>query len=174
MKRLILLRHAKTEVWNEGVADRDRKLLTRGHKDAGAVSAELSKIGWAPDRALVSTARRTRETWRHLHETFPTCQVSLLDELYLASVPTIQDAITQAAEDASTLMLIGHNPGMHETALSIMQQSGTVDPGAARKLEEKLPTGTAVLFESDEDEAFIPVHFRMAGWIRPKLFRSPI
>ena len=40
------------------------------------------------------------------------------------------------------------------------------------KLEEKLPTGTAVLFESDEDETFIPVHFRMTGWVRRKALLS--
>jgi pyruvate carboxylase len=59
-----------------------------------------------------------------------------------------------------------------EAALSILQKAGTSDDMAARKLGEKLPTGTAVLFESEEDEAFTPVHFRMMGWIRPKALRA--
>lgn len=172
MKRLILLRHAKTELWNEGVSDRDRKLVARGHKDAEAIGDELKARGWVPDAALVSTARRTRETWRHLHDFFPGCEATLSDALYLASVPTILDLVTLAAPKVSTLLVVGHNPGMHEAALSILQKAGTSDDMAARKLSEKLPTGTAVLFESEEDEAFTPVHFRMIGWIRPKALRA--
>ncbi|MCZ4299226.1 SixA phosphatase family protein [Henriciella marina] len=174
MKRLILLRHAKTELWNEGVSDRDRKLVARGHKDAQAIGNELKARGWVPDAALVSSARRTRETWRHLQEFFPACEAKLSDTLYLASVPTILDQVTLAAPKSSTLMVIGHNPGMQEAALSILREAGTNDEIAARKLGEKLPTGTAVLFESEEDEAFTPVHFKMMGWIRPKSLRAQI
>ena len=174
MKRLILLRHAKTELWNEGVSDRDRKLVARGHKDAEAIGNELKARGCVPDAALVSSARRTRETWRHLQDFFPACEATLSDTLYLASVPTILDQVTLAAPNCSTLIVIGHNPGMQEAALSILRQAGTNDEMAARKLGEKLPTGTAVLFESEEDEAFTPVHFRMMGWIRPKTLRAQI
>lgn len=174
MKRLILLRHAKTELWNEGVSDRDRKLVSRGHKDAEVIGDELKARGWGPDAALVSSARRTRETWRHLQDFFPGCEATLSDTLYLASVPTILDQVTLAAPSVSTLIVIGHNPGMQEAALSILREAGTNDEMAARKLGEKLPTGTAVLFESEEDEAFTPVHFRMMGWIRPKTLRAQI
>lgn len=174
MKRLILLRHAKTELWNEGVSDRDRKLVSRGHKDADAIGDELKARGWVPDAALVSSARRTRETWRHLQDFFPGCEATLSDTLYLASVPTILDQVTLAAPSVSTLIVIGHNPGMQEAALSILREAGTNDEMTARKLGEKLPTGTAVLFESEEDEAFTPVHFRMMGWIRPKTLRAQI
>ncbi|MAN74401.1 MAG: hypothetical protein CME85_03490 [Henriciella sp.] len=172
MRRLILLRHAKTEIWHEGLSDRDRKLVERGHQDAETVAAQLDAIGWAPDHALVSTARRTRETWRHVHEVFPACDVKLSDSLYLASVPTLTDLVAQAANACSTLIVIGHNPGLHDLAVAIMRKSGASDPRVARKLEEKLPTGTAVLFESDEDETFIPVHFRMTGWVRRKALLS--
>lgn len=174
MKRLILLRHAKTELWNEGVSDRDRKLVSRGHKDAEVIGDELKARGWVPDAALVSSARRTRETWRHLQDFFPGCEATLSDTLYLAGVPTILDQVTLAAPSVSTLIVIGHNPGMQEAALSILREAGTNDEMAARKLGEKLPTGTAVLFESEEDEAFTPVHFRMMGWIRPKTLRAQI
>ena len=62
MKRLILMRHAKTETWTEGLDDFGRALTDRGHEDAARMAQELVDMGWSPERILVSTARRARET----------------------------------------------------------------------------------------------------------------
>jgi phosphohistidine phosphatase len=172
MKRLILLRHAKTEAWNEGVSDTDRRLLDRGHDDARNIAAELHRAGWIADCALVSTARRTRETWRHLHDLMPDCSVSMTDELYLAGVPALEGLVGLAAGDASTVLVIGHNPGLHDFALTILRQAGSHDHQVAKRLWEKLPTGSAILFEADDDGAFVPVHFKLSRFIRPKDIRS--
>ena len=64
--RLILLRHAKTEKAAPGAQDRDRALTKRGRKDATAIGAYMAHHALIPDRALVSTAQRTRETWERL------------------------------------------------------------------------------------------------------------
>ena len=171
MKRLILLRHAKTEAWNEALSDRDRKLLSRGHEDAENIAAELAGLGWTADRALVSTARRTRETWRHLSEVMPEAKVTLSEELYLAGLPAIEGLISLAATDAKTVIVIGHNPGLHDFACRITREAGSRDHQAGKRLWDKLPTGAAALFEAEDDGPFIPVHFALKHYIRPKDIR---
>ena len=59
MKRLILMRPAKTEPWSEGIADHARALTPVGHEAAAAMAAMLKSEGWSPQKAIVSTARRT-------------------------------------------------------------------------------------------------------------------
>ncbi len=167
MKRLILMRHAKTEPWNEGVSDRDRILTPRGHGDAEAIAVSLQQEGWSPDIALVSSARRTRETWRHVSLVFPECKSKVFDELYLAGIPAIEQRISDAAA-ANTVLLIGHNPGMHELAGSILLQAGTENHRAAMRLAAKFPTAAAALFESEEDDPYVPVHFKLIDFIKPK------
>ena len=63
MRRLMLLRHAKTERAEPGERDRDRKLMKRGHADAPAIGNFMSHHGLVPDLALVSPAMRAQETW---------------------------------------------------------------------------------------------------------------
>ena len=62
MKRLLLLRHAKS-AWPEGVEDHDRPLGDRGRRDAPRMGAYMASAGLQPGFALVSSARRTQETW---------------------------------------------------------------------------------------------------------------
>ncbi|MEM5518502.1 histidine phosphatase family protein [Henriciella sp. AS95] len=168
MKRLILMRHAKTEPWNEGVKDRDRILTERGHQDAALVAGFLRDTGWQPDHALVSSARRTRETWRHLAAEFPECRSTVSDDLYLAGIPAMELQIAKVAEEYGCVILVGHNPGMSEMASFILSRAGSENHRAAMKLAEKFPTGAAALFESDEDGPYVPVHFKLVDFIRPK------
>ena len=63
MRRLMLLRHAKTERAAPGERDRDRKLMKRGRSDAPAIGAYMAHHGLVPDLALVSPAKRAQETW---------------------------------------------------------------------------------------------------------------
>jgi phosphohistidine phosphatase len=167
MKRLILMRHAKTEPWNEGVNDRDRMLTPRGHGDAEAIAVALEQYGWAPDLALVSSSRRTRETWRHLALVFPECRKIVSDDLYLAGIPAMERLIGEQAE-AGTVVVIGHNPGLHELSGSILQQGGSDNHQAAMKLAAKFPTSAAALFEQEEEGPYLPVHFKLQTFIKPK------
>lgn len=167
MKRLILMRHAKTEPWTEGVEDYGRALTPGGHGAARAVAAALASAGWIPERALVSTARRTRETWAHLMPVFAGCEATFEDALYLAGERGISDYIGEA-DGASTLLVLGHNPGLHDLCVRLIRKAGSGDHQAAMRLSSKLPTGAAALFEADEGGAFVPVHFRLQNFIRPK------
>ena len=167
MKRLILMRHAKTEPWTEGIDDHARALTPVGHEAAAAMAKALKEDGWSPQKAIVSSARRTRETWHHLSEVFGTSDMVIEEDLYLAGERGVAELISDN-DGAGTLMILGHNPGLHDLALYIMREAGSTDHQASMRLAAKLPTGTAVLFEADEDGAFVPVHFRLKNYIKPK------
>ncbi|MEP1145219.1 MAG: histidine phosphatase family protein [Henriciella sp.] len=167
MQRLILMRHAKTEPWSEGIDDHARALTSVGHDAAIAMAKALKAEGWSPEKAFVSTARRTRETWAHLSEVFGTADMTLEEDLYLAGERGIADIIADN-ENAKTLIIIGHNPGLHDLALSLLRAAGSADHQAAIRIAAKLPTGAAVLFEAEENGAFVPAQFRLRNFIKPK------
>ena len=167
MQRLILMRHAKTEPWSEGIDDHARALTPVGHEAATAMALALKSEGWSPDRAIVSTARRTRETWTHLSKVFDACEMTIEEDLYLAGERGVADMISDN-DAARTLIIIGHNPGLHDLALSILREAGSLDHQAAIRIAAKLPTGAAVLFEATDDRAFVPMRFRLRNFIKPK------
>ena len=169
MKRLILMRHAKTEPWTEGIDDHGRALTKSGHRAAARMASKLGDIGWAPNLALVSTARRTRETARHMTDRFPESSFDYDDSLYLAGERGLADTISDH-DGIGTLMIIGHNPGIHDLAISIMRASGSADHRASMRLAAKMPTGACALYESEEDGAFLPVHLLLQNFLRPKDF----
>lgn len=170
MKRLILMRHAKTEPWYQGGDDETRALLPRGKADAALVSTQLVARDWVPDKVLVSSARRTRETWTAIKPDFTTAQHRVLDGLYLAGTSALEEAIL-AHQNVHTLMLIGHNPGMHDLACAISSRAGSVHQKAAMQLAVKMPTAAAALFEADEDGPFHIETFRLQDYIIAKKLR---
>ena len=171
MKRLILLRHAKTEPWFEGVDDHGRALTDRGRSDGVLMAETLLGMGWVPDTVLVSSARRARETWGAAVTVFPAAQYHLEDDLYLAGAHGIEQMVSQNDETPS-VMVIGHNPGIHDFGCSILRIAGSLDHHAALRLTEKFPTGCAALFEAEDDAAFSPAGFKLADVIRPKGLRN--
>ena len=128
MRRLMLLRHAKTEHDAPSGHDQDRRLDDRGRLDAAAIGGWIGRHPPLPDAVLVSTAVRAHQTWEIAREAMkdaareqaPQPQVELLDELYGADPPQLLQIIRMAeVADPARLMLIGHNPGMHELALML-------------------------------------------------------
>jgi phosphohistidine phosphatase len=94
MRRLLLLRHAKAERSQSGGRDQDRILTKRGRNDATAVGKYLARHGLVPDRTLVSTSARTRETWAHLAEALGNMlEADFDDRLYDASPETILNVV---------------------------------------------------------------------------------
>src|SRR5215472_13927504 len=113
--RLLLLRHAKSEKAGPSVNDRDRSLNARGRADAPRIGAYMAHHGLVPGAALVSPARRTRETFELVTAAWASpCSVRYVDRLYNAGADAILIAIKEAS--ALTLLVIGHNPGLHEAA----------------------------------------------------------
>jgi phosphohistidine phosphatase len=110
MPTLIVLRHAKA-VTGFGTADIDRVLNDRGRRDAAATGDWLRAGGLVPDRVLCSPAARTRETLDLLAVDAP---VDYEPVIYANDADELLALTAEAPEDAGTLLLVGHNPSVHQ------------------------------------------------------------
>lgn len=115
MKTLLLARHAKSD-WNQsGVSDFDRGLNSRGEVDAPAMASYLQQCGYLIHQIISSDAVRalaTAEEYKNV--LIPESEVIKQHDLYLASHFDIVQVANQLSPDYSTVMLVGHNPGMTE------------------------------------------------------------
>ena len=118
---LILTRHAKSGWDDPELRDHDRPLNERGQGDAPKIGAWLKGKGHVPGEALVSSARRTQETWERLSPELG-CNVAMktVPALYHAEANTILQQLKGAK--ARTVMVIGHNPGIGEFADRILAE----------------------------------------------------
>ncbi len=146
MERLILMRHGKAERHAQSGGDFERALADTGRADASVMGQALAEAGFTPDLLLVSSARRTRETAERVSAHFPAkVRVEHLRELYHADPEDIVQAVEDHGDVAGTVMVVGHNPGMHELALRLAAQAGAA-PIHTSKLRGRFPTSTAVVF----------------------------
>lgn len=146
MQRLILMRHGEAEAGSPTGGDFDRKLTVAGQRQSIATAQTLCDMGVSPDHALVSSAARTQATWARLQPLWPDATATVTKVLYLAEPDQIWETIK--AEGADTLMVIGHNPGLQEVAVSLLQRCGGPDSGL-RQVQSGLPTAAAVVFLFD-------------------------
>jgi len=167
MKTLILLRHAKSSWNDESLADHERPLAPRGRRAAPAVAAHLRGLGLLPDLVRSSTSVRTRQTLQLASDHLGSPHAEFDEALYLAS-PGRLLRIVQSTDDAvETLLLIGHNPGMHEVAVALTDR---YRGAAAARLEAKFPTAAAAVVEFDVDawSDVAPGAGRLLHFVRPK------
>jgi phosphohistidine phosphatase len=166
--RLMLLRHAKAERTEGGMLDHQRRLADRGRADAATIGAYLARHGLEPDLAIVSTALRTRETWEHLASGLSHVPpVTYEDRLYNAPAQAILALLGATNASVRTLLVIGHNPGLHEAA-RLLIASGDVE--ARERLNEGLPTaGLAVIdFAGDDWHKLHPHGGRLERFVTPR------
>ena len=176
MRRLMLLRHAKTENEAPSGRDEDRRLDNRGHRDAAEIGSWIGHHPPFPDLVLVSHAMRALQTWQiaweAMKELVSEPEVELVPELYGADVSQLLETIRDASlADPKRLMLVGHNPGMHELALAL---AGGGDRAGRKALTDNLPTSGLAIFDFDLDD-WADVAFRrgrLAAFVSPKLLRQ--
>jgi phosphohistidine phosphatase len=152
MQRLILLRHGKAESVSDLGGDAERGLTDRGRRDCALMGRVLADAGFKPDLVLVSAARRTRETWEEMSPAFPSAEVEFDQALYLASAERLAHAIDANAEAAACLMIVGHNPGIHEIAAVCAGRSQGPD---RERLMNAFPTACAAVFGKDADGGWV-------------------
>lgn len=116
LRRLILLRHAKSD-WKSGAdTDHGRPLNARGRRDAPRIAAKLAELAWVPELVLSSDSARTRETWSLMAEPLGAPPVSFTEDLYLGDLEAIREAVSSVDAGVGCLMLIGHNPGWEDAS----------------------------------------------------------
>lgn len=118
MLRLLLLRHAKSDWRHPGLRDHDRPLAPRGRRDAPRVGRYLRERDLVPQAALVSTARRARETAEHVLAAAGAAPdtLRLVPDLYGSSPEEIMEVVAEEGGSASPLLVVAHNPGMENLA----------------------------------------------------------
>ncbi len=115
MPELLLIRHAKSD-WHTHAADIDRPLNGRGRKDAVRMGRALTELDCVPDRIVVSSAQRTRESVERMAGDWGVDQelITVDDELYMAGGETIIELAAAYLSSCERLMLVAHNPGIDE------------------------------------------------------------
>jgi phosphohistidine phosphatase len=176
MRRLMLLRHAKTENDAPSGRDQDRRLDGRGRKDAAEIGGWIGRHPPFPELVLVSPAIRAHQTWETAWEAMkglvPEPRVELLPELYGAGASHLLQVVrTASTRDPQRLMLVGHNPGMHELALAL---AGSGDAAGRQALAGNLPTsGLAVLDFAVNDWADVAFRRgRLVLFVSPKMLKQ--
>lgn len=140
-KRLILMRHAKSDWGSPDLADHDRPLNKRGRAAAPQMADWMLQHGFVPDRILCSSALRTQQTAeRMLPQWDSQVSVHTTGELYLASPERILNSICSDSGDAACVLVLAHNPGL-QTLVSHLTDSYL-----------SFPTAALAVFELDIDD----------------------
>lgn len=147
MRRLILMRHAKSD-WPDDIAhDHARPLAARGRQTAPVVAAWLASQQFGIDRVLVSNAQRTFETWElvapFLSDAPPPHYTRAM---YEVRWPDLLRLVQETPDESRCLLMIGHNPGFEDLALHLIRADAAE---ARRKLAAGFPAAAVAVLDLD-------------------------
>jgi phosphohistidine phosphatase len=148
MRQLILLRHAKSSWDDPAMPDHARPLNARGKRAAAVMAAVMRDLGLAPEAVLVSSARRTLQTLEALSPLPDHPVVEPMDDLYLAPWERMLETLRGLPGTVRSVLLIGHNPGLHDLALALAGPEA-MERGSApgtRRLAGGYPTAALAEF----------------------------
>lgn len=189
-RHLVLLRHAKS-AWPD-LPDHDRPLAGRGRGDAPAIGRWLRETGCIPDLVWCSTAERATQTWQlAAAELGADPPVSYEPRMYGATGGELAALIRQAPARTNTLLLVGHNPGIQELAVTLSAadgdtagdrdaraagDAGAVGAEAAEALDRaarKFPTAALAVLEFGGDwPELSPGSARLVSFVVPRELRG--
>jgi phosphohistidine phosphatase len=164
MNRLHLLRHAKSGA-KEGMDDRDRPLSRRGRETARGLGEQLPPKLGRIDLVLCSSSRRTRETLELvLPEFSPQPRIAIEDGLYLASRQELAARLRRLDANDRNVLLIGHNPGLHELAVALADKNS---PDFEKLAVGKFPTAALASFLVPEWSTLSDMSHEMTAYRTP-------
>jgi phosphohistidine phosphatase len=147
MRQLLLLRHAKSSWEDKELPDHERPLNPRGRRAAAAMRDAMENLGLAPDLVLVSSSLRTRQTLEALEPWAEMPLIENMESLYNATAPALLQALRGVKETVRSVLLIGHNPGLHELAMRLVGAHAMTYANAdLRRLAEGYPSGALAEF----------------------------
>ncbi|HXP04166.1 MAG TPA: histidine phosphatase family protein [Stellaceae bacterium] len=143
MHQLHLLRHTKSS-WDDDADDHERPLNKRGREAARLIGETLPAAIGALDLVLCSTALRARETAELALEGYKTApKIRYEKGLYLATPEAILRCLRRLDEACGAVMVVGHNPGLHELATALADPNSS---GFSNLANGKFPTGVRARF----------------------------
>lgn len=165
MHELHLLRHAKARAKSD-LGDHERTLSRRGREAARRVGEHLPAAVGVLNLALSSSAARTRETLDLVLAGFAVRPRLLIeDELYLADRDRLIARLSRLDEAATSVLLVGHDPGLHELAIAL---ADPVSPRAAALAAGKFPTGARASFRIDSPWSALGLsRHQLADYVTP-------
>ena len=150
MKKVILLRHAKSSWDDPTLDDHDRPLNNRGRAASPVIADWLASRAHVPDTVLCSSATRTRQTVNGLRTRLPGLPDELVERsLYHASPEAMRDRLANLPQDCETVLLVGHQPGIGSLARQLADGS---EKRRCKRAFEHFPTAAAAVFEVDIDD----------------------
>lgn len=138
MKRLTVLRHAKSSWKDREIDDFDRPLNGRGRKAARRIGREISERGIHFDFVLASPAARVRQTIDRVTEHHPLkAPMHFEPRIYMARVAELIELVRAVPDDMRSVLLVGHNTSAERLVAKLSVDD---DRGFRRRVEEKFPT----------------------------------
>lgn len=167
MKRLILVRHAKTEQldYNSSKTDFQRKLKSRGHSDSKLISKKLVKMGVKPDLILSSTAQRAKQTAQLMAENLAYDQEKIEYQQFIYDGYTTSEFLgflEKYSGNHETIMIVGHNPEIAMLAINLTEGDYYHFPTCAT---------TAIKFETDDWTNINAREGKPEWFIYPSMFK---
>jgi len=162
-----VLRHAKSDWGQPGLADHDRPLAPRGRRAAGLLAAHLAKEEVAPDVVLCSTARRARETFELVQDALPASTTVFFERrLYGAASDELRARLHEVPDGDPSVMVVGHNPGLQDLVLEL---APAADPELVSRVEAKFPTAAFAAVDLDVDRwtGVHPGTGRLVAYVTP-------
>jgi phosphohistidine phosphatase len=165
-KTLHLLRHAKSSWKEPGLDDHQRPLSKRGRAAASAMAKHIHRAAIAPDIVLCSTAVRAKETLEPIAKKLKPAKVIFESGIYEVAERELWKYVRALREQADTVLMIGHNPGLHNFALALAD-ADSVDH--LPPLHGKFPSGALATFSFDGRWKDLRPHgAHLVSFVRPK------
>lgn len=146
MRRLILMRHAKSAWDTDADSDHARPLNRRGKRAAPLVAAALAEAGWSPDFVLLSDAKRTRQTFKRMGRVWdPPPPAAARHTLYHAGLDALSWELRALCPEPHTVLALGHNPGWSEALFALSAAPQTLKTADAACLTSPAHTWAEAL-----------------------------
>jgi phosphohistidine phosphatase len=165
VKRLGLLRHAKSDLDDAALRDFDRGLNDRGRRGAALIGRHIAEQAIVWDAVIASPAERVRRT---LEESGLPLAPRFDERAYLADAATLMGLLRDAGGDPAVILLVGHNPGLHELLFRLVDPAH--EDALFARAAEKFPTASFALLELSIDDwrDLAPGCGRLIQFARPR------
>ncbi|WP_170317549.1 SixA phosphatase family protein [Paroceanicella profunda] len=142
------MRHAKSSLSDPSLEDMDRPLNERGRLAAPISGAWLAERALRPDHVFLSPARRCTETWARVARQFDDVPPPTVENrLYMADPATMLEVLHTAPDSATTVFMLGHQPGLASFLRRLADRS---TPARCSRAFTKFPTGAVALVDFDD------------------------
>lgn len=150
MKKIVILRHAKSSWDNPALDDHDRPLNGRGTSAAPVIGEWLKSRNHLPDAVLCSSSKRTLQTVNGIRSVIPRLPKPEVERaLYHASPEELRARLTALPKNVHTVMVVGHQPGLGSL---VRKLSNGHEQRRCKRAYEHFPTAAAAVLEIDLED----------------------